>query len=120
MEFIRAAGKFAFLSFFPPNFFTGFPFCLGSVEKMAVNLEAGAAPGPVADYREYPLNFNCTDLDVEDLRLYHKRLEQKLASLFLEPSADSQVELWHPDMIGERGKLANPLSAYELTFTSLY
>jgi len=87
--------------------------------KMSIKHEPSTAAGFAANYREYPLNFNCTDLDVEDLRLYHEKLERKSASLFLESSTNCQVELWHPELDTGEGQGGTSSLACELTFASL-
>ncbi|OCK76318.1 hypothetical protein K432DRAFT_428802 [Lepidopterella palustris CBS 459.81] len=52
------------------------------------------ATSSAVDFRDYPLNIARSELDSDDLHLYSKKLEQISATLFVQASAQCQVELW--------------------------
>jgi len=62
--------------------------------------------GHEAEFHDYPLNAARSDLDIENLYLYNKKLEHKTPTLFMQASADCQVELWQLNGRGvSEGKL---------------
>jgi hypothetical protein len=59
-------------------------------------MTTSSGSGHEAKFHDYPLNATRSDLDVEDLHLYNKKLEHKIPTLFVQASANCQVELWLP------------------------
>jgi hypothetical protein len=74
-------------------------------------MASSSGGGHEANFHDYPLNATRPDLDVEDLHLYNKKLEHKIPTLFVQASANCQVELWLPrGQDGCQGKSATRTS----------
>jgi hypothetical protein len=74
-------------------------------------MTSSSGSGHEAKFHDYPLNATRSDLDVEDLHLYNKKLEHKIPTLFVQASANCQVELWLPrGQDGCQGKSATRTS----------